>query len=224
MSSANRLGVAFIGAGGICEQRHLPGLAKCPEAELISVCNRSEESSRRVAQKWGFRRTAVDWEQIIDDPAVDAVFIGTWPYMHRELSVAALEAGQHVFCQARMCMDWREAQEMVAAAAAHPHQVSMICPSPYRVRWERRVKHLLKSGELGELRSVNVILAGAANCKPNQVTWRERIELSGLNILQVGIIAETLNAWCGEYESLAAVTRVLISEKRDTSGQTVEIK
>jgi hypothetical protein len=55
------------------------------------------------------------------------------------------------------------------------------------------------------------------------VTWRERIELSGLNILLVGIFAETMNSWCGEYESLAATTRILIPEKRDAQGAQVEI-
>src|SRR5262245_40565903 len=123
-----------------------------------------------------------------------------------------------------MCMDAREAEEMVVTAAAHPELVSMICPSPHRVRWERTVKQLLFSGQLGELRSVGVVFTSAANCNPNQVTWRERIELSGLNILQVGIFAETLNAWFGEYESLSAMTHFLIPEKRDAQGNTVAIK
>src|SRR5262245_65817618 len=109
-----------------------------------------------------------------------------------------------------MCMDAREAEEMVVTAAAHPELVSMICPSPHRVRWERTVKGLLASGRLGELRSVMVVSTSAANCNPNQVTWREWADLSGLNILQVGIFAETLNSWCGDYEELAATTRVFI--------------
>ena len=61
MSREKRLGIAFIGAGGICEQRHLPNLAKFPEVELVAVCNRSQESSKRIAEKWGFRRTAQCW-------------------------------------------------------------------------------------------------------------------------------------------------------------------
>jgi predicted dehydrogenase len=220
----DRIGIAFIGAGGICEQRHLPGLAKCAEVELVTVCNRSEESSRRVAENWKFRRIAADWRAVLADSDVDAVFIGTWPYMHREIAVAALAAGKHVFCQARLCMDWPEANQMVAAAAQHSKLVSMVCPSPHRVRWERVVKQLLADGNLGELRSVAVNSTCAANCDANQVSWRERVELSGLNILQVGIFAETLNSWCGEYESLAAATSIPIREKRDAQGQLVTIK
>jgi len=224
MSRESKLRIAFIGAGGICEQRHLPNLAKFPEVELVTVCNRSAESSRRVADKWKFSRTAAEWRQVVDDADVDAIFIGTWPYRHREISMAALAASKHVFCQARMCMNWQEATQMVAAAADHPNLVNMVCPSPHRVRWERPVKELLTSGAIGDLRSVAVLSTSAANCDPNAVSWRERIELSGLNILQVGIFAETLNSWCGEYASLTATSRIAIPEKRDAEGKTSSIQ
>jgi predicted dehydrogenase len=121
-------------------------------------------------------------------------------------------------------MNWPEATQMVAAAAAHPQLVKMVCPSPHRVRWERAIKQLLASGKIGELRSVVVASTSAANNDVNQVSWREQAELSGLNVLQVGIFAETLNRWCGDYESLAATSRICIREKRDAQGKAVTIK
>lgn len=223
MNDPERIRLGFIGAGGICEQRHLPNLAKIQGVELVAVCNRSPESSRRVQEKWGFARIADNWRQIIEASDIDAVFIGTWPYLHCELSLAALAAGKNVFCQARMCMDWAEARQMVAVANAHPQQVAMICPSPFRVFWERTVRSLLASERFGRLLSVVVISANSANRNPNQISWRERRELSGLNILQVGIYAETLNAWCGDYESLSATTAIPL-QKYDVQGQPVEIQ
>src|SRR5712691_1453587 len=198
MNDLEPIRLGFIGAGGICEQRHLPNLSKMPGVELISVCTRSPESSRRVGKKWGFARAADDWRQVIEANDIDAVFIGTWPYRHCELSLAALAAGKHVFCQARMCMDWAEACRMVAAASAHPNQVTMVCPSPFRVRWERSIRELLTSERFGRLLCVSVNSMTSANRDPQQISWRERRELSGFNILQVGIYAETLNAWCGD--------------------------
>jgi len=222
MNALERIRVGFIGAGGICEQRHLPSLAKMPGVELVAVCNRSPESSRRVQEKWEFTRTADDWQQIVEASDIDAVFIGTWPYRHCELSQATLAAEKHVFCQARMCMDDTEALEMVAASNAHPQQVAMVCPSPFRVRWERTVRELLASERFGRLLSVTVISANGANRNPVEISWRERRDLSGLNILQVGIYAETLNAWCGDYSSLTATTSVSLN-KRDALGRTIEI-
>lgn len=223
MTSPEPIRLGFIGAGGICEQRHLPNLTKMPGVELIAVCNRSPESSRRMQEKWGFARTANDWRQIIEANDVDAIFIGTWPYLHCELSLAALDAGKHVFCQARVCMDHSEARQMVAAANAHPQQVTMVCPSPFRVRWERPVRGLLASNRFGQLLSVSVTSMTSANRNPHQISWRERRELSGLNILQVGIYAETLNAWCGDYESLTATTATPL-QKFDAQGQPVEVQ
>ncbi|RLT06961.1 MAG: gfo/Idh/MocA family oxidoreductase [Planctomycetota bacterium] len=223
MNDPELIRLGFIGAGGICEQRHLPNLTKMPGVELVAVCNRSPESSRRVQEKWGFARTVDDWRQIIEASDIDAVFIGTWPYRHCELSLAALAAGKHVFCQARMCMDWAEARQMVAAANAHAQQVAMVCPSPFRVRWERTVRELLASERFGHLLSVAVISTNSANCDLHQMSWRERRELSGLNILQVGIYAETLNAWCGDYLSLTATTSIS-HNKHDAHGRTVEIQ
>ena len=223
MNSFDTIRLGFIGAGGICEQRHLPNLSQMPGIELVSVCNRSLESSRRVQAKWGFARTADDWRQVIEASDIDAVFIGTWPYRHCELSLAALAANKHVFCQARMCMDLAEARQMVAAASNHPRQVTMVCPSPFRVRWERTIRELLGSERFGRLLSVTVSSMNSANCDPHQVSWRERRELSGLNILQVGIYAETLNAWCGDYGSLTATTATPL-QKFDANGRPVEIQ
>ncbi|HLQ45670.1 MAG TPA: Gfo/Idh/MocA family oxidoreductase, partial [Planctomycetaceae bacterium] len=180
------------------------------------------ESSRRVEKKWGFARAADDWRQVIEANDIDAVFIGTWPYRHCELSLAALAAGKHVFCQARMCMDWAEARQMVAAANDHPRLVTMVCPSPFRVRWERTIRGVLASERFGRLLCVSVNSMTSANRDPHQITWRERRELSGLNILQVGIYAETLNAWCGDYESLTATTAIPC-QKFDAQGSPVEI-
>ena len=70
--------------------------------------------------------------------------------------------------------------------------------------------------------TVTVTSLTAANRDPYQISWRERRELSGLNILQVGIYAETLNAWCGDYESLAATTATPL-QKLDAQGQPVGI-
>src|SRR5438067_8341085 len=77
MSQDNKVRIAFIGAGGICEQRHLPNLVTFSEVELTTVCNRSPDSSRRVAEKWKFQRTSDDWRQVSADSCGDEICIGT---------------------------------------------------------------------------------------------------------------------------------------------------
>ncbi|GAB4189680.1 MAG: Gfo/Idh/MocA family oxidoreductase [Phycisphaeraceae bacterium] len=220
----DRIGIGFIGAGGIARQRHIPGLKAIPGVELVAVCNHSEESSRRAAQEFGFREIETDWRALIERPDVDAVFIATWPYMHCPMSIAALEAGKHVFCQARMAMNLAEAQQMLAVAQAHPELVNMLCPPPHRMPYEPYVRTMIRTGNLGELREVEVACLDASCDNPNVISWRERIEYSGNQIMQVGIWAEVLNAWVGEYDTLKAQTYTPVPTKTDADGKPYQIR
>jgi predicted homoserine dehydrogenase-like protein len=94
--------VGIIGAGGNTKLRHIPNLLEIPGVQLRTVCNRSLGSSRAAAEAFGIPGATDSWRQVIDDPDIDAVVIGTWPYMHATLTCAALAAGKHVLCEARM--------------------------------------------------------------------------------------------------------------------------
>lgn len=214
--------IAVIGAGGIFQTRHLPNMKDRDDIELAVVCNRSQESSRAVAQEFGFREIDTDWQAVVQREDIDAVMIGTWPYKHREMSVAALEAGKHVFCQARMAMNLKEALDMLDAAEQASQQVSMICPPPHRMPWEPYIRQVLSEGRLGDLLEVRVISSSDANLGP--ITWREQVEYSGQQILQMGIIAETLNAWVGPYRSLRAFTSTPIAYKTTEDGSNEEVR
>lgn len=216
--------IGFIGAGSIARSRHLPGLKKVPGVEVVAVSNRGRASAQAVAKDFGIPEVVEDWRRLLQQSDLDAVFIGTWPYMHREMSVAALRAGKHVFCQARMAMNLAEAQDMLTAARARPDLVSQICPPPNRVPFEPFVRDLLTRGELGEIVSVELVSRGGANLGADAVHWRERREFSGNQVMALGIYAETLNAWVGPYAQLAAHTATPVATKRDADGKSVTIR
>ena len=103
------LRIGFIGAGGNTRLRHIPGFMKCEGVEPVVLCNRSMESSQKVAEEFGVPRVAGDWREIVQDPRVDAVCIGTWPNTHAEMTVAALEAGKHVLCVTHTFAEYQDA-------------------------------------------------------------------------------------------------------------------
>ena len=74
--------IGFIGAGGICKQRHLPGLKALDNIELVAVCNRSQTSGQQIAEEFGFSEVLTDWEQMLKSDNIDAVFIGSYPNTH----------------------------------------------------------------------------------------------------------------------------------------------
>src|SRR5688500_11676286 len=127
--SANRIRVGIVGAGGIVGSTHIPGLRRMPGVEIVAVANRSLESSQRAAEEFDIPRAYADWEQLMAADGIDAVLIGTWPYMHKDITLAALDSGRHVLCQARMANNAAEAREMLAASQRHPDRVCMLVPS-----------------------------------------------------------------------------------------------
>ncbi len=219
--ASDTIAVGFIGAGSICTENHLPGLQKLDGVEVLAVCNRSRASGEKVAAKFHVPHVEEGWRKLIARDDLDAVFIGTWPYTHKDMSIATLEAGKHCFCQARMAMNVDEARQMLAAAKRHADLVNMISPCPFPM--ELYIRHAVKSGMLGQITSFELKADSGANMNRSSVTFRERRELSGNQALAMGIFSEALIAIFGPYASLSAQTAITIDTKTDDSGRNVKI-
>lgn len=220
------LRIGIIGAGGIVKQRHLPGLRAIDGVAVTAVCNRSRESGEAVAREWDIPEVMTDWRELIARDDLDAVFIGTWPYTHAEMSIAALEAGKHVFCQARMARTAAEARSMLEAAEAHPGRVAMLCPPPAGMKGDRLIRKLLAEGYLGELREVHAAGLSAGNADPAApLHWRQNFALQGYNTLTLGMWIEVIHRWAGPHCRVSAVAKPHTPRRRDPeTGAWVEVR
>jgi predicted dehydrogenase len=220
------LRIGIIGAGGIFKTRHLPGLRQVPDVQVVAVCNRSRESGEAVAREWDIPEVLTNWRELVARADLDAVFIGTWPYMHAEMSIAALEAGKHVFCQARMARDTAEARRMVAASEAHPALVAMLCPPPAGMRGDRLVRKLIAEGYLGEPREVHATGLAAGNVDPAApLHWRQDFELQGYNTLTLGMWIEVIHRWMGPHRAVSAILKTYTPQRRDPeTGELREVR
>jgi predicted dehydrogenase len=190
------LRIGLIGAGANTRARHIPGLRALPDVELVAVANRRPQSTTAVAREYGIPRIAERWQDIIADNEIDAVVIGTWPYLHCPITLAALEAGKHVLTEARMAMNAAEAHRMLAATRRHPDRVAQIVPSPFGLKGHAVMTELIAAGFLGALREVHVFSFSASLADPAApLSWRQDAALSGFNMLTLGILHETLLRW-----------------------------
>lgn len=173
-------------------------------------------AARAAAAEFDIPRTFDRWLDLVQDPDLDAVVIGTWPYLHCPITLAALEAGKHVLTEARMAMNAAEARAMLAASRAHPHLVCQIVPSPLGLRADRVVRQFIRSDYLGELREV-VVLATADHLAEADapLAWRQVAELSGLNMLTLGIVHETLIRWVPDPRRVLAQLHAFTRERLD---------
>ncbi|HKI98551.1 MAG TPA: Gfo/Idh/MocA family oxidoreductase [bacterium] len=208
--------IGIIGAGNIVKTRHLPGFAKEADVQVVAVCNRRRESAEAVAAEWKIPHVVDTPEAVIARDDINVVLVGTTPYLHRDLSVAALKAGKHVFCQARMARNVAEARDMRDEAQRHPDLVNMICPAPHVFPGQRFVRELLEAGELGELRLVRLQHLSDAQLNP-QAPWHWRMDwdISGYNVMTLGIYAEILQRWVGKARTVSATGRLFTESRPD---------
>lgn len=218
--NAIKLRIGFIGAGTNTRKMHIPGFSKLENVELAVVANRSVESAKNVAKKDGIKRVAKTWQDVVTDPQVDAVCIGTWPYLHAEATIAALENGKHVLCEARMASNLEEAQRMKAAEDAHPDLVSQLVPAPFSLDFDATIREMIVRGKLGELREVRVVHTGGQAASPDApMTWRQDQALSGKNILSMGIMHETVERWVEDEPAWLLADAAVFQKKRFYPGQ-----
>jgi predicted dehydrogenase len=216
--------VGLIGAGANARAVHIPGFQRIPECQIAAVANRSMESSRRVTDEFNIPRAYADWRDLLDDDSIDAVCIGTWPYMHRTLTVAALESGKHVLCQARMANTAQEARDMLDASLRHPELISQLVPTSQTYRIDNVLKRMINDGFLGEILSVELQrLQTRFPTVDGDLDWRHDVAFSGYNTLNIGASYEAMMRWLGRSNHVMAMSKVHVPYRRNGSGDLTSV-
>ena len=216
--------IGLIGAGLNTRDRHIPGFQNQDGVEIAAVANRTRESGRRVADQFNIPRVYDNWRELLEDDSINAVCIGTWPYMHRTLTLAALEKDKHVLCEARMASNAREAHDMLNAARARPHLTTQIVPSPLTFKVDGLLRQLVADGYLGDLLAVDIHALGPDFIDfDGPLHWRHDRDLSGYNILLMGIWYEAMIRWVGRATKVMAMTQVYVPHRQNEQGQRVDI-
>lgn len=120
------IGVGLIGAGymGRCHAmayRAAAGIfdtALRPRLELL--CDVDPAAAEGAARRYGFARATTDWRAVVEDSRVDLISITTPNALHRDMAIAALAAGKHVYCEKPMALTLADAEAMAEAARASP--------------------------------------------------------------------------------------------------------
>ena len=216
--------VGLIGAGGNVRDRHIPGFQKVEDLEIVAVANRSIESGRAVADQFNIPRVYGSWQELLADESINAVCIGTWPYMHRTLTLAALEKGKHVLTEARMANTAQEARDMLAASRNHPDLVCQLTPTSTTYRIDNVLKQMIEDRYLGEVLSVEVqALQTRFADFDSPVHWRQDRELSGYNTLNIGASYESMIRWLGRGNRVMAMSKIHVPYRRNEHGDLTSV-
>ena len=143
--------IAIIGAGAVSDYHHVPAIRLDPRATLTGVCDSSSELLEKRRKDWGCDNITTDYEKLCADPNVDAVIIATPNFTHKPITLAAAKHGKHVMCEKPLGLNAGEVRAMYHAC--RDAQVVHMTAFTYRFAPSMRyMRHLAKSGALGELR------------------------------------------------------------------------
>jgi len=162
------VGIGVIGVG-FARVVQVPALLGCPGLEVVSLASASVERARTVAQGLGIAHAAESWRELVSHPKVDLVLIATPPHLHREMTLAALEAGKAVVCEKPTALDAREAEAMWKAAQGR----GLLALVDHELRFlpaYQRARQLVQTGELGDLCHARVVFRMGARTLPT-LTW-----------------------------------------------------
>lgn len=151
--------------------------------KLAVICDESEDLARQAAETHGFESWTTDWQSMVEDPSIDLVDIVTPNFLHKEMALAAVAAGKHVYCEKPLAVTAADAKEMYEAAeeagVANLVGFNYLC-NPAVVF----AKELIEAGEIGEIRSFSGNFVLDAVVDPDvPYTWRFDRKLAGAGAL-----------------------------------------
>src|SRR5262245_642038 len=109
-----KIRIGFIGTG-FARLIQIPAFQMFPEVEVVSVASGSLENAEKAARDFNIPHFTADWRETVSRDDIDLVSIVTPPYLHHEMTLAALEAGKHVLCEKPTAMNAVEARSMMDA-------------------------------------------------------------------------------------------------------------
>jgi len=123
---SSSIGLGVLGAGSFTQNTLLPALKTISEVSLIGVCNATGPRSRKAAEKFGFSYCTNSETELLQDPDIKAVLIGTRHHLHARQASAALRAGKAVFCEKPLCLKEGELAELIRASTNNPGAFLMV--------------------------------------------------------------------------------------------------
>lgn len=150
---SKKLNWGVLGYAGIARKHVLPALAVCQDAKLYAIASRSQEKLDQAVAAFGFEKTYTSYEELLEDPNVDAVYIPLPNMLHKEWVIKAAQHKKNILCEKPLSLDSRDCEEM--AKAAKENDVFLMEAFMYRFTNRTKVvKEILDSGVIGEVRAI----------------------------------------------------------------------
>lgn len=163
-----------IGCGNIARHAVCPAIREASGAVLTAVSSRSREKAEQLAGELGAARSHGSYEALLDDPEVEAVYIGLPNGLHEEWTVRAAQAGKHVLCEKSLALDSEAAARMRDAASSAGVRLMEAYMYRHHPQWNV-ARALIAEGRIGDVRMIRAGLLGDLRGRPEDHRWSTEI-------------------------------------------------
>jgi predicted dehydrogenase len=212
------------GGSGWGANAHVPALKALRQYELKAVCTAHEETAKASAAAFGVERAFHRFSDMAADPGVDLVVVCVRVPGHRDLVMAALQAGKTVLCEWPLGANLAEAEEMAGLARQRslPTIVGLQARSDPAILFAR---DLVQGGYIGEVLTANLNTAAQAVLQRGPGRIWQGVRANGANTLTIagGHAIDALCAVLGEFAELSARVSTRIPQWRTLEGKPVPV-
>jgi predicted dehydrogenase len=216
------IGAGFMGKAHSLAYAALPMFFWPAPAMPVRKCvaELDEKVAAEAAIRFGFEASTGDWRRLVESDEIDVVDISTPNNTHREIAVAALDAGKHVICEKPLAHNVEDAKAMYEAARRNDG-VAMVAFNYRRTPAVALARKFIEEGAIGKVRNFRGTYLQDWSADPNSpLSWRFQKDVAGSGSLgDIGThVLDMARYLVGEVESVSSVLKTYIAERPVQAG------
>jgi predicted dehydrogenase len=181
----------ILGTAKIAVEKVIPGMRASSLAQVVAIASRDIAKARAAAKDLGIPRAFGSYQELIDDPDIEAIYNPLPNHLHVPWSIRAAEQGKHVLCEKPIALTAREALQLLEVRDRTGVQIGEAFMVRTHPQW-LKVKEIVASGRIGELR---LIAGHFSYYRRDPSDIRSRVEWGGGALMDVGCYPITISRW-----------------------------
>ena len=198
----------IMSTASIGKRSVIPGIQESKRNVVEAVASRSLENARAFADELGIPKAYGSYEELLNDPTIDAVYIPLPNHLHKEWTLKAAKAGKHILCEKPIAINEAEAKEMVEIC----NEAGVILAEAYMYRHQKRyedIKTLIRDGEIGDVRGIHGVFTFNGSEDTGNIRFTK--EWGGGSIYDVGCYPISAARFLLDEEPSAVTTHAFFS-------------
>lgn len=220
------LNIGILGCGKIAQVRHIPEYIANKDASIVGFFDADAPRTREIAAKFGGKAYS-SAQELLADPAIDAVSVCVANFAHAELTIQALKAGKHVLCEKPMAITLEECENMMAEAARSGKRL-LIGQNQRLAKAHAKARELVAAGEIGRVVTFRTTFGHGGpetwSITPGKNTWffdKKRAAMGAM--ADLGIHKTDMLRYILGQDIVRTTARLLTLDKRGADDQLIGV-